>query len=69
MAKRHGYPILTYNVTTEDDYILTVYRIPHGINKTQERKQPVLIQHGAFQDAAVWVDIGERSLGNVKSVD
>jgi len=37
-------------VTTEDGYILSLQRIPKGLsdNATDERRPPVLLQHGVL---------------------
>ncbi|KAF5299394.1 hypothetical protein FQR65_LT19516 [Abscondita terminalis] len=48
IIRRHGYHVETYEVTTEDGYILTIYRIP---SKDYERnnktvKKPILLNHG-----------------------
>lgn len=44
MVTREGYPFETYDVVTEDQYILTIHRIPHGkqapvLNKEYRRNQ------------------------------
>lgn len=59
ITQRHGYPIETYEATTDDGYILTIFRLPNDTAAAQT----VYIQHGANTDSTVWVDIGNRSLG------
>ena len=49
-----------HQVTTEDGYILTMYRIPGFIDEEQEPqtngpKPPVLFQHGLFSSAYCWI--------------
>lgn len=34
MIERWGYPVEQHEVTTEDGYILTVFRIKHGVNSS-----------------------------------
>lgn len=47
-------------MTTEDGYILTLYRIPGP-----KGAQPVLIQHGLLSSSADWVVMRPgHSLGN-----
>ncbi|KAF6216011.1 hypothetical protein GE061_000348 [Apolygus lucorum] len=50
-----GYPLEEYEVVTEDGYILTVFRIPFGKNKTSSPRTPLLLQHGLFSTSASWV--------------
>jgi len=52
----YGYPLEEHFVTTDDGYILTLYRIPHGVNNTNDvAKSPLLLQHGLLVDSASWV--------------
>jgi len=41
-----GYPCEIHNITTEDGYILTVFRVPHGVKSQRPNTKPVLLQHG-----------------------
>ena len=52
-----GYTWEAFDVTTEDDYILTVFHIT-GTSEGgmfTPTKEPVLIQHGLKMDAASWI--------------
>ncbi|NWS22357.1 LIPM Lipase, partial [Pachyramphus minor] len=53
-----GYPSEEYEVTTEDGYILSLNRIPHGREGAGHpaSRTPVLIVHGFCLDGGVWVD-------------
>jgi len=44
-----GYPVETHNVTTEDGYILTVFRMPNPTGL------PVLLQHGLLDSSFTWI--------------
>uniref|UniRef100_A0A672TSF6 Lipase n=1 Tax=Strigops habroptila TaxID=2489341 RepID=A0A672TSF6_STRHB len=61
IIRYHGYPSEEYEVTTEDGYILSVYRIPAGRN----RKKPVVfLQHAFLGDATHWIsNLPNNSLG------
>lgn len=53
----YGYTWEAFEVTTEDDYILTTFHITGtqaegNINPT---KEAILVQHGLMQDAASWI--------------
>ncbi|CAD7946836.1 unnamed protein product [Amoebophrya sp. A25] len=60
-----NYPLEFHKVTTEDGYILTLFRIPHGRSENSggahqlQNKDalgpPVLLQHGLLDSCATWV--------------
>lgn len=41
-------------MTTSDGYILSIHRIPHGRNETQNNKNPVFLGHSLVGSSAVW---------------
>ncbi|KAG8336165.1 hypothetical protein J6590_050365 [Homalodisca vitripennis] len=61
---QHGYPVEDHNITTQDGYILTYHRIPHGKSGPQRNRPgpPVLLQHGLLCASPVWVT-SDNSLG------
>jgi len=59
----YGYTSETHTVTTDDGYILTVHRIPHG-KASSTVGPPAFIQHGLLCSSFDWVVNGpEQSLG------
>ena len=62
---KHGYPVQTHSVQTEDGYILELHRIPHGKSDSANSTRPaVLIHHALLCSSFDWVGLGpERSLG------
>ncbi|XP_041517270.1 tear acid lipase-like protein [Microtus oregoni] len=52
-----GYEYEEYEVVTEDGYILPIYRIPHGKNKSSHLvpKPVVYLQHGWTLSASIWL--------------
>ncbi|XP_066145562.1 lipase 3-like [Euwallacea fornicatus] len=58
IIRNTGYPIITYKVRTEDDFHLTVFRIP-GVN---DRKPPVFMLHGVQSTSGIFVGLGKRSI-------
>ncbi|XP_041874833.1 lysosomal acid lipase/cholesteryl ester hydrolase-like isoform X2 [Corvus kubaryi] len=65
IIRYHGFPSEEYEVTTEDGYILGVYRIPAGRNSQNTEKKPaVLLHHGVLADATHWIsNLPNNSLG------
>ncbi|XP_048362032.1 lipase member M-like [Sphaerodactylus townsendi] len=66
LIRYHGYPCEEYEVVTQDGYILSIFRIPHGRkeNASTSPKPAVLLQNGLFLEAFVWVANGpHNSLG------
>lgn len=62
--KEYGYPSETHYITTDDGYILTTHRIPHGKNQTGTNKLAVLMVHGMLSSSADFVNLGsDRALG------
>ena len=52
-------------VTTQDGYILTVFRIPHKKNTEKfKKKPPLLLAHGISISTDNFVDRGPQSMGN-----
>ncbi|NXL12618.1 LIPM Lipase, partial [Mesembrinibis cayennensis] len=65
IIRYHGYPSEEYQVTTEDGYILSVFRIPAGRNSRNTGKKPaVLLHHGVLGDSIHWIsNLPNNSLG------
>ncbi|CAL8134270.1 unnamed protein product [Orchesella dallaii] len=62
----YNYPFQTYNITTKDGYILTVYRItgsPNSKKKSNGPKQAVYVNHGMGASSENWnFQPGSRNL-------
>ncbi|EEB09972.1 Lipase 3 precursor, putative [Pediculus humanus corporis] len=67
LVTKYGYPVETYTTTTEDGYLLTLYRIPYGKNCRQLMlKRPVLLQHGLLSSAFDFLITGpKKALGYI----
>ncbi|XP_058984544.1 lipase 3-like [Musca domestica] len=61
--RAHGYPAETHKVTTEDGYIITLFRIPysHKLQNQDAQRPVVLIQHGLFSCSDAWMCVGPDS--------
>ncbi|XP_018563456.2 lipase 3-like isoform X2 [Anoplophora glabripennis] len=61
---KHGYPIEIHEVTTEDNYILTLHRVPHGRRSPSNntKRSPVLLLHGMAAQVEYFLLLGRRSL-------
>uniref|UniRef100_A0A8D2PDM0 AB hydrolase-1 domain-containing protein n=1 Tax=Zosterops lateralis melanops TaxID=1220523 RepID=A0A8D2PDM0_ZOSLA len=61
IIRYHGFPSEEYEITTEDGYILDVFRIPAGRNR---KKPAVLLHHGILGDCTHWIfNLPNNSLG------
>jgi len=49
------YPIEEHHIETEDGYVLTIFRIPHGLGSNQVGA-PVLVQHALLCSSFDWVN-------------
>ncbi|NWY00284.1 LICH hydrolase, partial [Nothoprocta ornata] len=65
IIRYHGYPSEEHEVTTEDGYILRVFRIPGGRNSPNTGQKPVVfLQHAFLGDATHWIsNLPSNSLG------
>jgi lysosomal acid lipase/cholesteryl ester hydrolase len=61
---RYGYTGEVHKVTTDDGYILTVYRITGSRSSPpSSKKPPVFLNHGLFANGHIWMlQHGSRSL-------
>ncbi|KAG8230456.1 hypothetical protein J437_LFUL009945 [Ladona fulva] len=66
LIKYYGYPVEEHQVKTEDGYLLTMHRIPHGIGEEPRTGRPVVfLQHGLFCSSSDWVIMGPgKGFGN-----
>ncbi|AES80482.1 triacylglycerol lipase-like protein [Medicago truncatula] len=55
MVETQGYTCEEHKVTTSDGFILSIQRLPTRRSGEKANKPTVLIQHGLFQDAVVWL--------------
>lgn len=67
MAINHGYPCENFTVTTQDGYILLLFRIPGPRGSSLEdsrlaKRQPVILQHGLIDSSDTWLLNGNPAL-------
>ncbi|KAK8754079.1 hypothetical protein OTU49_010156 [Cherax quadricarinatus] len=60
LINKYGYPVEIHTVTTDDGFILTLHRIPHGRVGTRseneiQTREPVLMQHGLLASSCSWI--------------
>nr|AWU67119.1 putative triacylglycerol lipase [Crangon crangon] len=64
LIRKYGYPVEIHTVTTNDGYILTLHRIPHGRNASRGSfddefhsvpRTPVFMQHGLLSSSSCWI--------------
>ncbi|EFA10585.2 gastric triacylglycerol lipase [Tribolium castaneum] len=60
MSQRHGYSFEKLPVTTDDGYILNIFKI--SSKNSVGDKLPVFVQHGIAENSGAWADKGNRSL-------
>jgi len=63
LIQAHGLHCESHNVTTDDGYILTLFRVrdPEG-PKFDKGAKPILVQHGLTSDSNTWILLGAESL-------
>lgn len=64
LIKSHGYPVESHEVQTEDGYLLTMHRIPHGLAPEAgpaPNKRIAFLQHGILCSSADWVVTGPET--------
>lgn len=55
LIQKYGYPAEEHKVTTEDGYILTLHRIPHGKDGPARKQRGVaFVQHGILSSSIDW---------------
>ena len=58
-----GYKFEEHQITTEDGYILSVWRIPGKLSQKNINQTPTILQHGLLDDSWTWFMLkGKRSL-------
>ncbi|XP_045505343.1 gastric triacylglycerol lipase-like [Colias croceus] len=62
LAGKYGYISEEHTVITEDDYVLTIFRIVRGRNcHGRIREPPVILMHGLLQSSDAWLDAGPNA--------
>ena len=65
LIRSYGYPVEEHEVVSEDGYVLTLHRIPHGkadSGSDPKIKVPVLLGHCMVASSAVWSLMPNHSL-------
>ncbi|KAJ3658397.1 hypothetical protein Zmor_010137 [Zophobas morio] len=61
LIEKFGYPAEVHEVVTEDGYILTLHRIPHGRKKTPQVRPPILFVHPFSLSSMDYVHFGPNN--------
>ena len=54
-CKFYNYPVQRHFVTTDDGYILTVFRIQRKNSIIKEGLKPIILQHGLVDSSDTWL--------------
>lgn len=54
-CKYYSYPVQTHTVTTEDGYILTLFRIQRKNTIIKDGLKPILLMHGLLDCSDTWI--------------
>ncbi|KAL3285319.1 hypothetical protein HHI36_019428 [Cryptolaemus montrouzieri] len=58
LIQKYGYPVEEHEITTEDGYLLTMFRIPHGKQGSGVNSKPILLMHGLFGQSENYIVSG-----------
>ena len=66
IINNYGYSFEEYELTTNDGYILNLWRIPGKLNSKkkflEKEKEVILLQHGLLDDSFTWFALQNNSL-------
>ncbi|XP_077292438.1 lipase 3-like [Arctopsyche grandis] len=63
LITKYGFPVEVHEVKTDDEYILTMHRIPEGKTNKGGVRPPVFLQHGVLMSSDDWIINGpEKAL-------
>jgi hypothetical protein len=54
-CRYYNYPVEIHDVTTEDGYILRVFRIQAKNSQIKQGLKPILLQHGLLDSSDTWL--------------
>lgn len=68
VIRKNGYPAEKHIIQTEDGYILTTFRIPHGRNNLKNNSKIILLNHGLTASSGDYIIVNpENSLGYISA--
>uniref|UniRef100_T1ITJ7 Partial AB-hydrolase lipase domain-containing protein n=1 Tax=Strigamia maritima TaxID=126957 RepID=T1ITJ7_STRMM len=60
--RKNGYPVEVHKISTDDDYILDVQRIPYGLtNNSRDDALPILILHGLLMSSTPYTYFSNKN--------